>query len=81
MDRIRPRHHALRGSRLAADHEVIFAKVELLERERHKRQVLLVETPREGQAIDEGRRDVVAPDRLRDAHGVVDMREDICLRE
>ena len=74
----RRRQNTLGGARFAADHQIVAAQIELLERHRQERQQMAVVPP---QRIEERRSDVVAPDFGADRARIVKQREDIGIRQ
>ena len=74
------RDHALGRPGFAADDQVVAAQVELLQRHRHQRQVVLVELRREGQPADEALDHPPAADQRAHRLGLVDVDEEVGLR-
>ena len=59
---MRRRNDPFRRSGLTADHQVIACQIELLESQRHEREIGFIQAARARERIDKCRNDLVSPD-------------------
>ncbi len=80
MQSIRPHDHAFGRSRFGADNQIIAAQIQLLQRQRHQRQISLIKLLSPRQPIDESRLDVPLAQTGRDSLFIQHMGIDISFR-